>query len=106
LVIYDLSENKNEGFARFFPSKLAELFAAHRPILFVGNPNSQAAKTLTEMNIGVCAKNEPMDIAEAIAEITKESVSNRFSLSMDDNKRKLIDAEISEQAFVDMLLDV
>jgi hypothetical protein len=103
LIVYDLSESKSSISSKFFPSKLAEMIAVCRPVLFIGNPGSQTAKLVTGMNLGVCASDDSDTIAEAINQIMEGIKEQRFDLGMNDKKRKLIDAKGAERAFAEML---
>lgn len=106
LIVYDLSKSKSGSAAEFFPSKLAEMMAACRPILFIGNLKSRTARIVMEMNLGVCAADDSGAIASAINEIMVGLQAQRFDLAMTDAKRNLIDAKVAEQAFIDMLSNI
>ena len=106
LIIYDESESESSRTAGFFPSKLAELMAARRPVLFIGNSGSQTAKIIADRSLGVCTTNDATAISESIDKIMTGLNEHQFDLSMNDDKRKLIDASVPESAFVKMLSDI
>jgi len=103
LIIYDQSDSESSRTAGFFPSKLAELMATRRPVLFIGNSDSRTAGIIADGNFGVCTANEPAAIASAIDRIMTGLKEHQFDLSMNDEKRNLIDARVPERAFVEML---
>jgi len=106
LLVYDLSVRKESRAAEFFPSKLAEIIAVCRPVLFIGNLESQTARIIMELNLGVCVADDPRAIANAIHAILEGLKGRQFDLAMTDKKRQLINAEAAEQAFVDMLSNI
>ena len=106
LIVYDLSECRYGKDAGFFPSKLAELIAARRPILLIGKPDSVAAQVVGQLNIGVCSANEPVAVSAAMSVIVSGIRSAAFELSMNDEKRSMIDMKIAENGFVKMLSGV
>ena len=106
MIIYDLSKNKEGEAAGFFPSKLAELIATKKPILFIGNLTSKAARLISELNIGICTTNESSEIADAINKVVTGIEKRQFSLALTEEKRQLIDSTNAEHAFVEMLSEV
>jgi glycosyltransferase involved in cell wall biosynthesis len=52
-----------------FPSKLAGMLAAGRPVLFIGSPTGSIARQVLDRGIGWVAGHDPREIRAALAEI-------------------------------------
>jgi hypothetical protein len=102
-VLFDPSHDPASSDSGFFPSKLAELIAVQRPVLFIGNPDSVAAKKIRGYQYGVCVANEAGAIAIGMHQIQTGLKQNAFDLILSDQRRKQVDIRSCEQAFLTMV---
>lgn len=103
MIIFDESNSESSLGSGFIPSKLSELIATCRPILFIGNIKSRTAGIIASLNIGVCVKNNPQSICSALKNIVEGIEKGAFDLKMNSQKLTLIDANASEQSFAEIL---
>lgn len=83
------------------PSKAYFSMAADKPILYVGDINSELAQLVSEHPIGwFCEPEQPMLLAELIDNITKEFSNNNVSLKQ---PRAVLIANFSEEMALDKI---
>lgn len=103
VILFDESRSDAGRAAGFVPSKLAELVAIGRPILFIGNVQSRAAELIRTRRMGECVENETAAIAEALQAIADGLNNNVFHLQADADLLRRIDMRQAETEFHDLL---
>lgn len=86
------------------PSKTYNIMAAGRPILFVGDPNSEVGLMVCEHKIGYVVPNDPMALTDFFRLLSSEMLPELHQMGL--RARKLAEAFYSEEIILNKYLRI
>jgi hypothetical protein len=101
-IIYDLA-NYQGSVDNFIPSKISELIAIKKPILFIGDKNSLSAKLISENKIGTVCSDSLLELSNALLSISAMIKDKTFNQDYFESVKQEISQENGEKCFEQVL---